>query len=216
MNFCVFLCLAGLKQPGRRTLLAALFSFTVFPSARAGIIFTDVVDIGASYSDSMYVDMGASGAAGSASNSYFAAADFQLYMFASNNYRPTIDGLGAVITSDSGWAKNFTFGSLISSADTGSLFLNDPSGSNPSWVYGTRGYLGVQFTAGTDGLVNGWIDVLYGPYLTVYGFAYETSGGPIAAGATAIPEPASTTAATGLLATGVVLWLKRRRQTKVA
>jgi hypothetical protein len=160
--------------------------------------------------------LGASGAAGSASNSNFAAADFSIYMFASNNYRPTIDGFSTLITSDSGWAKNFSFGSVISSADNGSLSLNDPSGNNPSWVYGTRGYLGVQFTAGTDGLVNGWIDVLYGPYLTVYGFAYETSGGPIAAGATAIPEPATTTAATGLLAAGAVLWLKRRRPTKAA
>ncbi|MDI1318755.1 MAG: hypothetical protein PSW75_00990 [bacterium] len=180
------------------------------------IVFTDVVGVGAGGPDKIYVDLGESGAGGSASNSFFAATDFQLYMFASNNYRPLIEGLGASIASDNGWAKNFSFGSSISTSDNGSLFLNDPSGSNPNWAYGTRGYLGVQFTAGTNGLVNGWIDVLYGPYLTVYGFAYETSGGPIAAGATAIPEPATATLAVGLLAAGVVLYLKRREQARAA
>ena len=78
------------------------------------------------------------------------------------------------------------------------------------------GYVGVQFDF-NGSTVFGWIgvtvdgDVSVGDAaITVTGFAFESNGGPIQAGQTAIPEPSSV----GLLALGAAGLASRRRKNK--
>jgi hypothetical protein len=98
--------------------------------------------------------------------------------------------------------------------------VNPPGGRNSSgtWfgeffsVFGPPGYIGVKFNVG-DQTDYGWIDFgesADGSVGTIYGWAYDDSGGPMAAGAP-IPEPTSLAVwALGALAAAVGTGALRR------
>ncbi len=85
----------------------------------------------------------------------------------------------------------------------------------------TRGYLGLQFDGPGDGTFFGWADITLGASsnsLTLWGYAYEDSGGSILAGAgvpapggPGVPEPSSIALFT-LGATGVAALRRRRKE----
>ena len=76
--------------------------------------------------------------------------------------------------------------------------------------WGTRAYIGFEFQI-DDNMHYGWFDIQGGnsmPYVMIYGWGYEnTPGMGIAAGATAIPEPATI----ALLSLGTILLLSRKK-----
>ena len=105
--------------------------------------------------------------------------------------------------------------SFATSSDYTFLNRNDITGS--SWTPGTTGYLGLELNSGAN---FGWVQISYNAdkTLTVYDFAYESSGGSIlaGAGAAAVPEPTTTAALAGLLAGSAALFAKRRQQKMAA
>ena len=91
---------------------------------------------------------------------------------------------------------------------TGYAYFGPPWSAN-----GQHGYIGLEFNPGT-GLRFGWAEVSLnaGNTLTLYGFAYDNTGGQILAGVTAVPEPATTGAIAAALAGSVAAFEARRRR----
>jgi hypothetical protein len=92
------------------------------------------------------------------------------------------------------------------------------SGGSPGrtgfWAGGGKGYLGLQFED-PDGPLYGWAEVsVTDPNtITLYGYAYETDGGPIDAGETTEPSTVPEPCTLALLAAGAAgLAILRRRQ----
>lgn len=118
------------------------------------------------------------------------------------------------------FAENFTASEPISSAltfNSAVLINEDVAPDNPTagtndanWSVGTRGYLGVRWFENED-VYFGWVEIEYPSRteLTLHDFAYETSGGAIAAGA--IPEPTTLTLIATILAGSAFLILKPNR-----
>ncbi|HYG25100.1 MAG TPA: PEP-CTERM sorting domain-containing protein [Verrucomicrobiae bacterium] len=128
-----------------------------------------------------------------------------------------IVGLGGALTDPT----PLSLGALIGPAETvdpaqASSILdgNKPAAGTPDqgpWTAGQRAYLGLRFNNG--GTTNyGWADITLNSYqsVTLHGFAYETSGGAITAGA--VPEP-SQFALLALGAAGVAA-LRRRASSR--
>lgn len=123
------------------------------------------------------------------------------------------------------YALELSKGTTIGSGGTfnTNFSLMDVDDTTGNWKTGDRGFLGLEILSGTTTLY-GWADVqlnslpstAVGPvsnaaadgYFTLYGYAYDDSGSPIAAGA--VPEPASTTALLIAGAAGAAA-LRRRR-----
>jgi hypothetical protein len=220
----------------RAALPAAPLALAALPSAHAAIVYTNPGATTITGSQFLYIDMGASGLGGAISTSSSGTPDFEIgYVGAGKPSIAGVPGTSGIAFADPTipgiydgpvvfrWAKNFQLNAPISGTPLPSTvtFLNLSTGyNNANWAPGTKGYLGVKFTAGTDGLVNGWIDVSFSAdqsSITLYDFAYQSDGSAILAGDTgAIPEPAATTALAALLAGSVVLYAKRRQPQQAA
>ncbi len=210
----------------RRALPAAPLALAALPSVQAAIIYTNPADLTATFPGSIYIDLGTDGSGGAVSSSSFSGADFQLLfdsIYGSDNPGLTyLGGASRFISRPGNYVMNFGLNDPIDGiADRdGRNSLNYFGSNDANWAAGTTGYIGVKVDAGTTGLDYAWIRVSYNndKTLTVYDFAYETSGGAILAGdtgASAIPEPTTTAAIAGLLAGSAVLY-RRRQRTSVA
>jgi len=130
--------------------------------------------------------------------------DANAYRITGANTHPAALAAGTVIDASSSYGNTYD-ATLANEADgTGNFAIDDIDG-NPQ-------YVGVRFQLAESGpLFYGWIgiDITNETDLTgrVTGFAYENSGGSIAAGA--VPEPAGL----ALLALGAPFLLRRRRST---
>lgn len=199
-------------------------------TAEAAIVYTDIPDqtlVGAAAR--VYWDMGTGGGTGSFSNTFFPAADMVLFFGQNDSYVPDINHPAAsvqigysYISTTSFFATKFASGATINglTGGPGSASFAELSRNNTgNWPSNSGvGYLGFRFDADGNGPGNafnyGWAQVSYNAdkSLTLYDFAYESSGAPIAAGAGAVPEPASFAAVAGLLAGSSALLRRRRRE----
>jgi hypothetical protein len=140
---------------------------------------------------------------------------FQLYFYDIYQGKPAIENIGtaSAVANSGDFAVNFPEGSLISgsaSFNSNLTYINRNGDNNANWAVGTRGYLGLRFdNDGTDNF--GWADIEFTSdfALTLYSFAYDSSGAGIEAGA--IPEP-QTAALLAALAAGSAALLSRRRR----
>lgn len=229
-----------LSRIARKTLPAAPLALAAVPSAHAVIIYTNPTDITIDSTGSvvLYIGTGASTdtAIFAGPGSPRRLPGYSLYMgFWDTNHQgsnapyvwtPTYQTAFKRVVSDAilpdgnDRAALLTAGALISArlgpgqtfaptSDYTFLNRNDITGSG--WTPGTTGYLGLELNSGAN---FGWIQVSYNAdkTLTVYDFAYETSGGAIVAGDTGegIPEPATNAIMAGLLAGTVALFAKSR------
>lgn len=221
---------SALRIARRVTLPAIPVAFVAVPTSEAQIVYTDPTDLTISSVGAMiYFDLGLpGGGAGSAATSSFAGADFRL-LFDSTTSRPGIRAMDSGGLYGKVWgnylvnnwfASKFAAGATIGDGTPwvgGGLYLT--YGSNPSWPAGTTGYLGLRLqTFPATSIYYGWARVTFsGSTFTLHDFAYEqTAGTPIAAGATAIPEPATNAALTGLaalLAGSAAAYRRRQQQT---
>jgi hypothetical protein len=123
--------------------------------------------------------------------------DFNLVATDLNGYASVLTG-GDEISGSLNWRTYATLGAV------------DNSGPSGLWL-GQTGFLGLQFDPG-DGTHYGWIELSMladASSLTIYGYAYETATDtPIAAGAGAVPLPASLV----FLASGLVGLLAYHRR----
>ncbi len=142
---------------------------------------------------------------------------YDINPYSSSNTLRLLGGIGTsyVAPTTAGPASALTLGSFIGSTD---VFTTSSTATN---FFGTgTEYLGIQFVNTTTAAINyGWIQfsttAAAGFPATITGYAYENTGGSIAAGQTsAVPEP-TTNAALGLgaLALGAVA-VRRMRQNK--
>ncbi len=185
------------------------------PSAEAAIVYSGPVTISVTQSlAGVYLNL-VTGATGTAS---FAGYDFNPY-FSTNLkfYESTTNGNGIVGTSAT--ATALPMGTVISS---GSTFLTGVVNGTPNFTGTGIEYAGIQFLNEATGVTNyGWVQLSTttgtGFPATITGYAYENTGGAIAAGSiVAVPEP-TTNAALGLgaLAMGAVA-VRRLRRRKLA
>lgn len=130
----------------------------------------------------------------------YAPATTGLVGYTYGSYRYT-DRLGAGTTIGNG--SSFLFGGVTTMSANG---IYGP------WAGTTSGFIGLQFQGSNGTSLFGWmrVEVIDSVSARVTGFAYETSGGSIQAGA--IPEPS--TLALSFLAFGAagVGYLRRRRK----
>ncbi len=101
-------------------------------------------------------------------------------------------------------------------ATTGQLLHGTAAGTTYPWNPGDRGYLGLEFTPTGNTAPNfGWAEVSHNAdqSVTLYNFAYEDTGGAIAAGA--VPKPSTLAEAAVLGAAGLLAWRRRRSQRPV-
>jgi hypothetical protein len=111
-------------------------------------------------------------------------------------------------TNPGGWAPLEISYGVLAHRDINSLSFGP--------FLGARGYIGVKFDnpVGPSPLF-GWIDFEASADAwtgTVYGWAYEDSGGPILAGATGVPEPGSLAALAAGVATAAAAAFYTRRK----
>lgn len=231
----------------RAALPAAPLALVALPSAKAQIIYTNPADITIDSTGSIVLFIGTGLTTDTAIfvgpgnerrlhgySFYIAFADRAHqgsnapYVW-TPSYQPTFKRVvsDAILGDGNARAALLTAGALISPslgpgltfANTSNYtYLNRNNITGSSWTAGTTGYLGLELNSGAN---FGWIQVSYNAdkTLTVYDFAYEASGGGIAAGATgvnAVPEPAATAAIASLLAGSAALHAKRRRRTQAA
>lgn len=208
----------------RAALPVAPLVLGVVPSAEAQVIFTPVnVSIGVG--SSIFVDFGTGGATGSTSANNFAGTDVRLTFTFGSDLVPTVYNSGFNMSAlvSGGYVANLAGGTTISSGlpgfvESNQLRINYSGNNNANWSAGTTGFVGFKFQNNTTPLL-GWAEITYNNdrTLTLSGFAYESSGGSILAGAGAIPEP-STYALLGLgvLVAGSAALYRRRQQNKAA
>lgn len=225
-----------LSRLARTALPAAPLALAVVPSADATIIGTDAGDLTFSFTDAkfLWVDMGTGGMPGAVAlgpqdhtNPTITSPSFYLWFrysggrpeWVSNDFafppgpHRVFDGVNNSVAVSGNYVALLPFGTTIDS----SLSLTSnykpfrTNGTNGSpWVAGTTGYIGVEFNTNTTPLF-GWVNISYNAdqSITVHNFAYESSGGAIAAG---VPEPAAAAAIAGLLAGSAALFAKRRKR----
>lgn len=201
-------------------------------TAEAAIVYTNIPDqtiVGAA--SRVYWDMGTGGGTGSFSNTFFPAADMVLFFGQNDSYVPDINHPAASVqigysylSTTSFFATKFAAGATISGLTGGpgsASFAELQRNSTGNWpANGTEGYLGFRFDADGNGPGNnfnyGWAKISYNSNksLTLYDFAYESSGAPIIAGAGAVvvPEPAAFATIAGLLTGSAALLQRRRKQ----
>ena len=216
-----------------RLLSILLAATTVFPAAKAQIVYTNPADLTAgqvypTYANNyIFVDMGTGGAGGAAQFTNFDTniADFQLFW----DGIPANPQIGLAGPSQShlaydgatGFLKRFNLNDTIDSSVVGTVSsnpihnLNFGGANNANWAPGTTGYIGLTFVSDST-TVSGWMQISYNldGSLTLYDFAYDASGASIMAGATtsAVPEPSTYAAMFGLTALGFAAYRRRRRQ----
>lgn len=192
-------------------LLTAAVGLTTAHSAQAAIFYTDTssagLTLGTGSGSSIYIDFDSM----SASSSNPDGVDITINGKPGSAEGAYVDPLGVwSLFSDSGDLAKFAEGAPISGSLTSgtSQFFESPWNAPNDGI----GYFGV--TNGT-GSMNGWVKVDYNDAadtIQLLGFAYNDNG-PINAGQTAIPEPASAAAAAALLAGGVAAFRRRENRT---
>lgn len=215
---------------------AAPIALAALPAAHAQIVYTNPADVTMDYSSGkfIYIDMGTGGSQGTMvlgtpswqNNNVAPIASPSFYLFFRyNNNNPEwsanntsiFDGNNLVVANNND-VRDLSYGSLIDGTTTTrgnyAILAGVYNSGTTEWTPGTTGYIGVQFDMSTSPLF-GWVHMSYNAdkSITVYDFAYNASGGGIAAGAGAVPEPASSAAIAGLLAGTALLFAKRRKKT---
>lgn len=145
-------------------------------------------------------------------NPYFGGAAF---LFSSSSFTPARAGnldTDRILAFDAGDLINGSSGSFVSGPGGSSTHLGV---NDDQFFIGTPSYLGFQFQPdGSTGTVFGWMKVTLTNNLAgalIHDWAYESSGGSIIAGATAIPEPGTVTLLLGGISMLVVYAIKRKR-----
>lgn len=230
-----------LSRFARTTIPAAPFALAVVPSAHAAIIYTNPADITINSTGSVVFYIGTGVLTDTAIFvGPFDARRLPGYSFYMGfrgsdapyvwtpTYQPTFKRVvaDAILPDRNARAALLTAGAMISpslgpglsfATSSDYTFLNANYITGSSWTPGTTGYLGLELNSGAN---FGWVQISYNAdkTLTVYDFAYESSGGSIlaGAGAAAVPEPTTTAALAGLLAGSTALFAKRRQQKKAA
>lgn len=177
--------------------LAALAALSLTPSTKAQVTMSSISNLTVQNGDLAALDIDGDGTTDFYLNNitqFFTPADTGDSLFSNA-------GLGSS-------PREFSFGESITGvADaTGPVPLND--------VLGDLAYFGLSFQH--DGSThNAWIQVdmtsVTGAFIVDSAAWEATADTAIAAGATAVPEPATTAASLGLLA-GLAAWLRRRRR----
>lgn len=222
-----------------RLLPAASLSALAATSASASIVYSGVLDLtldqptGAS--SPLYFDLDT----GTASEAAVAGSDFHFEIFSSG--KPTLTAQNAASTIRSTLAPltpppNAIYKPVIAQLPSGTLLSNLAPGE--SWENSPingGGYEGIGFRFGGSGWgVNssgfaglqingnyGWArftlaqdpaNLESGHSITLHDFAYASEGESITAGQTAIPEPSTYAALTGLLAGSAALYARRRKR----
>lgn len=220
-------------QLARVTLPVAPLALAAASSAQAQIVYTNPADVTIFAGGAIvYFDLGKLGAGGSASTTNFGTSNFKLWFGYSNSSdTPSIRLTGGggytpvALTDNDQFARRFAANEGIGAAVFVAHYGNGPAineygANNANWPAGTSGYIGMRLPAssGPGHVDYGWARVSYNSdkSLTLYDFAYESSGAAIAAGdvGSAIPEPSTYAALAGLLAGSAALY--RRRQLKSA
>ncbi len=169
----------------------------------------------------LYLDMGDGfGGAGSVSFSSSPEADFRLFYEREGSNKAIIEAINPAQSyisrnpdSEDYEATDYDLGQLIDSS-----YVWESSAK--VWRQDSNRLVGVRFTDADNGLHYGWIDLnvdldsdRVDSFLTVQGFAYEQRPDvAIAAGATAIPEPATTALAAALVAGSAAAYQRRRKR----
>ena len=232
-----------LSRLARTALPAAPLALAAVPSANAAIIYTNPADITINSTGSIVFYIGTGALTDTAI--FVGPGDgrrlpgYSFYMgFSDSNsqgsnapyvWTPTYSTkrvvADTILPDGNARAALLTAGALISpslgpglsfATSSDYTFLNRNNITGSSWTPGTTGYLGLELNSGAN---FGWVQISYNAdkTLTVYDFAYESSGGSIlaGAGAAAVPEPTTTAALAGLLAGSAALY-RRRQQKKAA
>jgi len=214
---------------GQKLFMAApVFAGAAIPAAQGAIVYTSLGSSGITVSGSnqLYIDWQGQ----STGSSAFAGSDIGLSIVpVSIGGHPYYNSLVAsnlayvnisVYPFRTTVANRFGYGNPIVSqpAPDGSTFYNVKKtylseSNNPGNYYwtpsATHYYLGVQLTPSND---YGWVEIALTSFdsLTVYGFAYNTTGAAINAGA--VPEPADAGVLAGVLAGSAAAYAARRKR----
>lgn len=185
-------------------LLAAVPVLLAANQAKATIIYTD---LGSGLTDTqIFFNF----QTGTASAAYFSDYQFQFLTFKS--MLMTNSGIDGIAIAAPGTIATFNEGDPIDGSLTFDTY------SYQGFNDGSPSYLGFKFTSGED-TYYGWAKYTQNGYTdgTLYGFAYDNTGAPIAVGATAVPEPGASAALAGLAAGSVAaLAIRRRRKAAAA
>jgi hypothetical protein len=202
------------RLAGYATLAGVTLAGGAINNAEAVIIYSGVVNINVpSNIDGVYINF----VTGATATANFAGADFNPYnngtTLAFFGTGGTVNGTLSTATATNSPTLRLNMGDLIGAA--GAYVTGQSVGS--AFTSGGQGYVGVRFVnEALGGITNfGWVLLSTtsgssGFPVTVVSWAYENSGGSIAAGA--IPEP-STTALLGVMAAGafgVRQWRRRK------
>jgi hypothetical protein len=196
---------------------------TAATSATAAVVFTPLdVPLTISAGESIYFDPVTS-AAGytdlpSAIRLFFADD----YPGGSSSQKPSLDTWNSIsvqfaLHSTSGFADNLDLGDSIDSGLNWSSTntkanINDNGANNSDWAAGTRGYVAYRINPDDPSPLYGWAEIEYETdfQLTLFGFAYNSSGVPILAGE--IPEAGANPWILAAVTAGSVAAYRRRRQ----
>jgi len=231
----VFRAMSRFDRLALRIVLPALAVALAAPAAEAQIVYTNAANITTPSAASYLVfELGSNGNPGSASTTFFSAAQFAL-SFDGSLDTPQLGiraANSAYFNPGSPWLENFSLNTAISPgldwyvfAFDFSIFINNNTSAYNSyvasnyWVAGTTGYVGLRIGAGGSDYRYGWAQISYNNdrSLSLHDFAYEQSiNTAINAGAGAIPEPSTYAALAGLLAGGAAFYAKRRKQFPLA
>ncbi|WP_018969910.1 PEP-CTERM sorting domain-containing protein [Rubritalea marina] len=183
----------------------ALTGLTVTGSqATAAIIYTDIADLTLTFQngDELYIDFTNQSAVIQASS--VPSAEIFIADYSSDDF--TIESPQSQIARTGSNLLEYSAGDIIGSGSSFGAYGDVRDGS--TFDTSTGQYAGVRLDSGNN---YGWIQLSFDAAantITVYDFAYDDSGTPIAAGAGAIPEPSSA----ALLLVGSAAALKRRRK----
>jgi hypothetical protein len=160
-------------------------------SAYGSVIYTSVnggggLTINGGFPRNIYFDVNGR----SAGNSYQAGDDFRLFFQLYQTQKPAITSVGGdnkiLLTGlTSNYTAKLAYGTIINTSShfSSSIPYIENRGMG-AWPAPSSGYLGLELANGDFG----WANITYnGTALTLYGFAYNNTGGPITAGE--VPEP---------------------------